>query len=79
MIPPPRSDFTGAIEAFEYALELDPYRADGLADYSNALFLLERSEELSELAHRVPKWGSSHPEVGESRTKKLVPSSSSHR
>lgn len=72
---PPRlaTDFTGAIEAFEYALELDPYRADGLADYSNALFLLERSEELSELAHRVSKWGSSHPEVGKSRTIKPVP------
>ncbi|PWN26900.1 TPR-like protein [Jaminaea rosea] len=59
-----QQEFTSAIEAFEYALELDPYRAEGLADYSNALFLLERSEELSELAHRVSKWGSSHPEVG---------------
>lgn len=51
------------MEAFERALEIDPYRPDGLADYSNALFLLERSDKLSELAHSVSIWGSSHAEA----------------
>lgn len=57
------SDFLASIDAFERALDIDPFRAEGLADYSNALFLLERSDKLSELAHTVSSWGSSHPEV----------------
>lgn len=58
-----QQDFDSAIEAFQRALEIDPYRTDGLADYSNALFLTERGPELTHLAHTCSSWGSESPEV----------------
>lgn len=36
---------------------------EGLADYSNALFLTERGEELAHLAHTTSEWGSETSEV----------------
>lgn len=44
-------------------MSLDPFRAEGLADYSNALFLLERNDILASLAHDVSRWGFTHPEA----------------
>ncbi|CAO1635646.1 unnamed protein product [Sympodiomycopsis kandeliae] len=56
-------DFETAIELFQKARSLDPFVVEGLADYSNALFLTERGEELAHLAHTTSEWGSETSEV----------------
>uniref|UniRef100_V5GKV4 Anaphase-promoting complex (APC), Cdc23 subunit n=1 Tax=Kalmanozyma brasiliensis (strain GHG001) TaxID=1365824 RepID=V5GKV4_KALBG len=58
-----RLDYIEAEQDFQEAWSLDPYRIDGLADYSNALYLLNRSAELAHLAHKFSSFAKDRPEV----------------
>lgn len=57
------TEFDLSIEAFQQAFHLDPYRLEGLADYSNALFLLDKGDQLAHLAHTTSQWGAETAEV----------------
>ncbi|KAJ9476509.1 Anaphase-promoting complex subunit CDC23 [Pseudozyma hubeiensis] len=58
-----RLDYIEAEQDFQEAWSIDPYRIDGLADYSNALYLLNRSAELAHLAHKFSSFAKDRPEV----------------
>ncbi|EPQ32181.1 uncharacterized protein PFL1_00378 [Pseudozyma flocculosa PF-1] len=58
-----RLDYIEAEQDFQQAWSIDPYRIDGLSDYSNALYLLNRSAELAQLAHKFATFGKDRPEV----------------
>lgn len=60
---PAAAEFDLSIEAFQQAFDLDPYRLEGLADYSNALFLLDKGDQLAHLAHTTSEWGAETAEV----------------
>lgn len=49
--------------AFESALSLDPWRLDGISDYSNSLFVSNQHAKLAELAHRLSEVGKDSTEV----------------
>lgn len=57
------TDYIEAEQDFQEAWTIDPYRIDGLSDYSNALYLLNRTAELAELAHKFASFGKDRPEV----------------
>ncbi|CAD6892698.1 unnamed protein product [Tilletia controversa] len=52
-----------AEKAFAEAVELDPFRMDGIADYAHTLFVLDRFEKLAALSDRFAEMGRDHPEV----------------
>lgn len=58
-----RLDYIEAEQDFQEAWSIDPYRIDGLADYSNALYLLNRTAELAHLAHKFSSFAKDRPEV----------------
>ncbi|KAN0066485.1 Anaphase-promoting complex subunit 8 [Thecaphora frezii] len=58
-----RLDYIEAEQDFQQAWSIDPYRIDGLSDYSNVLYLLNRSAELAQLAHKFSTFGKDRPEV----------------
>ncbi|PWN21088.1 TPR-like protein [Microstroma glucosiphilum] len=58
-----QQEFDLSIEAFQQAFDLDPFRLEGLADYSNALFLLDKGDQLAHLAHTTSEWGAETAEV----------------
>lgn len=57
------TDMDEAEELFEKALEIDPLRLEGIDDYSNVLYVLDRPEKLAHLAHRFVEVGRDRPEV----------------
>lgn len=58
-----RLDYIEAEQDFQEAWSIDPYRIDGLSDYSNALYLLNRTAELAHLAHKFSSFAKDRPEV----------------
>lgn len=58
-----RLEYIEAEQDFQEAWSIDPYRIDGLADYSNALYLLNRTAELAHLAHKFSSFAKDRPEV----------------
>lgn len=58
-----RLDYIEAEHDFQEAWQIDPYRIDGLSDYSNALYLLNRTSELAHLAHKFSSFAKDRPEV----------------
>ncbi|PWZ01360.1 TPR-like protein [Testicularia cyperi] len=58
-----RLDYIEAEQDFQEAWSIDPYRIDGLSDYSNALYLLNRTAELAHLAHKFGTFAKDRPEV----------------
>ncbi|PWN48887.1 TPR-like protein [Violaceomyces palustris] len=49
--------------AFQEALSVDPYRLDGISEYSNTLYLLNKPDQLAQLAHKFAETGKNRPEV----------------
>ncbi|KAJ1030053.1 hypothetical protein NDA16_000966 [Ustilago loliicola] len=58
-----RLDYIEAEQDFQEAWSIDPYRIDGLSDFSNALYLLNRTAELAHLAHKFSSFAKDRPEV----------------
>ena len=58
-----RLDYIEAEQDFQEAWSIDPYRIDGLSDYSNALYLLNRTAELAHLAHKFSSFAKDRSEV----------------
>ncbi|MCO5569345.1 hypothetical protein L7F22_023057 [Adiantum nelumboides] len=56
-------DLEGAEEAYEAARAIDPYRLDGMADYSNCLFVQNKEDKLAHLTHLLAKAGIDDAEV----------------
>ncbi|WFD34721.1 Anaphase-promoting complex subunit 8 [Malassezia cuniculi] len=52
-----------AADTFEQALRLDPFRLDGLSEYSNTLYVLDNAEALSQLVQQFAHVGRDRPEV----------------
>ena len=52
-----------AAETFQRALALDPYRLDGLSEYSNTLYVLDHAEALAQLVQQFAHVGRDRPEV----------------
>lgn len=52
-----------AADTFEQALRLDPFRLDGLSEYSNTLYVLDSAEALSQLVQQFARVGRDRPEV----------------
>ncbi|MCO5549505.1 hypothetical protein L7F22_002977 [Adiantum nelumboides] len=49
--------------AYENARAVDPYRLDGMADYSNSLFVQNKEEKLAHLTHALAEAGREDAEV----------------
>lgn len=45
-------DLEEAADTFQQALELQPYRLDGISEYSNALYVLDRAHALAQLVQQ---------------------------
>lgn len=52
-----------AADTFEHALRLDPFRLDGLSEYSNTLYVLDNAEALAQLVQQFAHVGCDRPEV----------------
>ncbi|WFD33165.1 Anaphase-promoting complex subunit 8 [Malassezia sp. CBS 17886] len=52
-----------AAEIFQQALQLDPYRLDGISEYSNTLYVLDHADALAQLVQRFARVGEDRPEV----------------
>ena len=45
-------DLEEAADTFQHALELQPYRLDGISEYSNTLYVLDREDTLAQLVQQ---------------------------
>ncbi|WFD43584.1 Anaphase-promoting complex subunit 8 [Malassezia psittaci] len=52
-----------AAETFQEALNLDPYRLEGISEYSNTLYVLDNAEALAQLVQQFAQLGKDRPEV----------------
>lgn len=52
-----------AADTFHEALELDPYRLEGISEYSNTLYVLDHAEALAQLVQQFARLGKDRPEV----------------
>lgn len=59
----PLAGHVEAAELFREALEAEPYRTEGLSEYSNSLHLIQDHGRLAELAHRFASVGQDDPAV----------------
>lgn len=56
-------DLEASEEAYEAARTIDPYRLEGMADYSNSLFVQSKEEKLAHLTHSLAEAGREDAEV----------------
>lgn len=56
-------DLEASEEAYEEARAIDPLRLDGMADYSNSLFVQGKEEKLAHLTHSLAEAGREDAEV----------------
>lgn len=56
-------DLEASEEAYEAARTIDPHRLDGMADYSNSLFVQGKEEKLAHLTHSLAEAGREDAEV----------------
>lgn len=56
-------DLEASEEAYEAARAIDPLRLDGMADYSNSLFVQGKEEKLAHLTHSLAEAGREDAEV----------------
>ncbi|PKI82835.1 Cdc23p [Malassezia vespertilionis] len=52
-----------AADTFQQALQLDPFRMDGISEYSNTLYVLDHAGALAQLVQQFAKIGKDRPEV----------------
>jgi anaphase-promoting complex subunit 8 len=56
-------DLEASEEAYEAARAIDPHRLEGMADYSNSLFVQSKEEKLAHLTHSLAEAGREDAEV----------------
>lgn len=56
-------DLEASEAAYEAARTIDPYRLEGMADYSNSLFVQNKEEKLAHLTHALAEAGREDAEV----------------
>lgn len=52
-----------AADTFQEALARDPYRLEGVSEYSNTLYVLDHAEALAQLVQQFARLGKDRPEV----------------
>ncbi|WFD03598.1 Anaphase-promoting complex subunit 8 [Malassezia obtusa] len=52
-----------AADTFQEAMALDPYRLEGVSEYSNTLYVLDHAEALAQLVQQFARLGKDRPEV----------------